>query len=105
MENALKYNEHDMKEIFISISKVKKENKSYVKIEFIDNGKGIPDSIKESLFKFENEDFSKSTRIGFGLLFIREIISNLKEQIQVKDKIQGNHNKGSNFQLLIQGNI
>ena len=45
--NAVKYNDNLSVEIVIRILKEKQSGKDYLRIEFIDNGIGIPDNQKK----------------------------------------------------------
>lgn len=58
--------------------------------------------MKKRLLEPESEYFSKSPRIGLGLLFIKEIMDLYNGKIQITDRIQGNFIEGANFQLFIQ---
>ena len=85
----------------IRISKEKKEDIDYFKLEFLDNGLGIPDKMKEQIFlKGYREDESISG-MGLGLYLVKRIVESFKGQIWVEDRIKGAHIKGSNFIILI----
>ncbi len=99
--NAVNYNDNPKVEIVIKISKKVKNNKNYIKFEFIDNGIGIEDEKKNQIFQ---ERFSKdkdSKGLGFGLTIVKKIIESYKGEIWVEDRVKGDFSKGSNFILLI----
>ncbi|KKM17340.1 hypothetical protein LCGC14_1676750, partial [marine sediment metagenome] len=50
LSNAVKYNENSTIEILIRFSEEQKEEINYIKMEFMDNGRGIPDSKKKIIF-------------------------------------------------------
>jgi len=56
MINAVKHNHNDEIENQIKISEIKENFENLIKIEFIDNGKGIEDSRKEKIFLRGNKD-------------------------------------------------
>ncbi len=99
--NAVKHNENLSVEIAIKISKKKENQISYVKIEFIDNGIGIEDSMKLSVFIRASPDNNYIGGMGIGLSLVKRIVDSYKGQIRVEDSFKGDHTKGSNFIILI----
>jgi signal transduction histidine kinase len=98
--NAIKYNNNDMKEILIKISREKEEYGSKIRIEFIDNGVGIPDMMKKGLLEPVFKKTKDFKRIGLGLLLVNEVIRSVSGKIWIEDRILGDYSKGSNFVLL-----
>ncbi|MFX1381788.1 MAG: PAS domain S-box protein [Promethearchaeota archaeon] len=101
INNAVKHNENSEIELIIKISKVSKEENDYLKLEFIDNGRGVIDSQKREIFERQINADQKSKGIGLGLSLVKRIIESIQGEIWVEDKIKGNHTKGSNFVLLL----
>ncbi|MFX1366831.1 MAG: sensor histidine kinase [Promethearchaeota archaeon] len=101
LNNAVRYNDNSTKEILIKISKNKKEISSDIKIEFIDNGVGIPDSMKKTLFQPIYEKPKGFKRIGLGLLLVNEVIKSFSGKIWVEDKIKGDHTQGTTIIVII----
>jgi len=99
--NAVKHNENPKIEISVKISKVDKDRKKYLKFEFLDNGIGVPDALKEQLFKDISSIKRKTKGMGLGLLLVSKILSIYNGQIWVEDKIKGDPSKGSNFIILL----
>ncbi len=99
--NAIKYNNNDKKEISIKISKEIRDFGSNVRIEFIDNGIGIPDMMKKSLLEPVFKKTKDFKRIGLGLLLVNEVIRSISGKVWIEDKVLGDYSKGSNFVLLI----
>lgn len=101
LNNSLRYNKSSLKEILINISKEVADFGVNVRIEFVDNGIGIPNEMKKTLFRpvyKKNKDFR---RIGLGLLLVNEVINNLSGKIWIEDKMIGDHTKGTKFILII----
>jgi signal transduction histidine kinase len=99
--NAIKHNKDMPLEILIRLTRERIKNKAYIKMEFIDNGKGIEDSRKETLFQ---GDFSFKRSVGgmgLGLSLVKKIIELFKGKIWVEDRVKGNHTKGCNFIILL----
>lgn len=101
LNNAIRYNDNLIKEILIKISKEIKDFGSNIKIEFIDNGIGIPDTMKKTIFQPVYKKTKDFKRIGLGLLLVNEVIRSISGKIWVEDKVQGDHTNGSNVIILI----
>ena len=99
--NAIRYNDKPEKEVSIKISKHQEDGKSFVRIEFRDNGIGMPDKMKGSVFYKIYEKPKDHKRIGLGLLLVREVIHSFNGIIWAEDRIIGDYEKGTNVILLI----
>ena len=99
--NAIKYNKNPRIEIEVDVSPIKKNNKDYLKIEFKDNGIGVSNQIKKSLFKTVVRKEGKAERRGLSLLLVKNILDSYNAEIWVEDRIIGDPSKGSNFIILI----
>lgn len=98
--NAIMHNKNETIEISIQALRYKINQTPYIKIEFSDNGVGIPDIRKQEIFITREEEESKF-RTGLGLSLIKKIIDYYEGKIWVEDRIKGDHSKGSNFIILI----
>ncbi|MFX1280303.1 MAG: sensor histidine kinase [Promethearchaeota archaeon] len=99
--NAVKYNDKSSIKISIDIANIKQNDLKYLKIEFKDNGIGIPDEMKDAVFKSVIKDRDRVKGMGLGLLLVKRIIDNYNGEIWVEDNVKGDYTKGSNFILLI----
>ena len=99
--NAIQYNDNQEIEVSIKISKHQEDGKNYVRMEFRDNGIGMPDKMKESIFHNIYEKPKTHKRIGLGLLLVREVIHSFNGIIWAEDRIKGDYNMGTNIILLI----
>jgi PAS domain S-box-containing protein len=99
--NAIRYNRNLLIKIIINISKMKKNNGNFIKLDFIDNGIGIPDKMKKKIFQrgYNAKEFVNG--LGLGLTLVKKILNLYKGEIWVEDKIAGDHTKGSNFVILL----
>jgi signal transduction histidine kinase len=96
LENAIKYNESPEKEININISPVSIDGKDFWNIMIADNGKGIPDERKPSLF----DRMTKTTKgSGVGLSIIKVILDKYGGYINVNDRVKGDPTKGTAFNI------
>ena len=103
LNNAIKYNAPKQEIIVeIYVSRFREDNTPYIKVEIKDRGIGIPDDLKEKLFqKSRNTDISRRG-MGMGLSLVKMIIDKYGGKIKIKDRIEGDYEKGSNFILLLK---
>ena len=99
--NAAKHNNNSVIEIVINISKIKKQDKNFIKVEIMDNGRGITSTNKKSIFKKLYKKKSPVKGMGIGLSLVKKIVESFNGKIKVEDRVQGDYSKGSNFILLI----
>jgi len=104
LNNAIQYNDNQEIEVSIKISKHQEDDKNYIRMEFRDNGIGMPEKMKESIFHNIYEKPKSHKRIGLGLLLVRDVIHSFNGIIWAEDRVKGEHNKGTNVILLIPGN-
>jgi len=95
--NAIKYNENEKIVINIKISREILHQKSYIKLEFMDNGIGITDDHKRTIFQSGNVKGKGGKGMGFGLTLVKKIIKDLNGEISVENRIKNSYTKGSNF--------
>ena len=81
--------------ITISLSLLKEQSGSKIRIEISDNGCGIPEEDREVVFELFYT--TKSSGIGLGLANARKIIEEHRGSIKVKKK----EGKGTSFEILI----
>ena len=99
--NAIKHNKNLRIEITVKISRDRKVGISYLKMEFLDNGIGVADSMKEKIFQRGYNREKNVYGMGLGLSLVRGIIETYNGKIWVEDRVKGDRSKGSNFVLLI----
>ncbi len=99
--NAVYHNENNIINITVNVSKISKNNANYIRFEVLDNGLGIPDSMKGNIFSREYKEGEIPTGIGLGLLLVKRIIEKYNGEISVEDRIIGDHHQGSKFIILI----
>lgn len=101
LRNAIIYNNSSIIKIKIRFSENIENQTKYIKIEFMDNGMGIPDIRKKIIFKRGDVKIEKTRGIGVGLPFCKMIIDLFKGKIWVEDRIEGKPEKGTNFVVMI----
>ncbi|MFX1379486.1 MAG: ATP-binding protein [Promethearchaeota archaeon] len=101
LHNSVKYNDNSDIIITIKISKTKIDGNVYNRIEFIDNGIGVSDDRKRTIFKQGNREFKGTKGMGLGLSLVKKILKTFKGRIWVEDKIKGDFSQGSKFIVLL----
>ena len=101
LNNAIRYNNNPEKVISIKVSRYQDTGKNYVRIEFRDNGIGMPEKMKEKIFYEIYEKPEGHQRIGLGLLLVREVIHNFNGIVWAEDRIKGQHERGTNIIILL----
>ena len=99
--NAVYHNKNNVINIVVNVSKLSKNSANYIIFEVLDNGVGIPDSMKGNIFSREYKEGEIPTGIGLGLLLVKRILEMYNGEISVEDRIIGDHSQGSKFIILI----
>lgn len=99
--NAIKYNKKKIAKIEILISKVIINSEKYVKIKFKDNGIGIDDDRKNTIFQEVHLKRRNPNGMGIGLSLVAKLIEVYTGEIWVENRIGGDPTKGSNFIILL----
>jgi len=98
LHNAIRHNQSEYKEIAIRIFPEEIKDLQYVRMEFIDNARGIEDNRKEKIFqRFDKTEFG----IGLGLSLAKQIIESYNGKIWVENRVKDDYSKGSKFVVLL----
>lgn len=100
--NAAIHNQRIPIKLKIIISRIKGEKEDLIKIEFKDNGMGIVDNRKESVFERDLHHDKSLGGLGIGLSIVKRIIYNYQGEIWVEDRVKGDHTQGCNFVILLK---
>jgi len=75
--------------------------KPYCRIDVEDNGPGIPDTLKETLFDRLNLTATRAKGKGFGLCLIKMLVDDYQGRFGVEDRVPGNYMKGARFVVML----
>ena len=100
--NGAIHNESEPVKIWIEISETSRDNNKLVKIQFKDNGIGIIDSRKESIFERDYPKDRSTGGMGIGLSLVNTILKSYGGQIWVENRVDGDRMQGSNFITLLK---
>ncbi len=98
--NAAKHNDNPNIEIDIKASKLQEDGILFVQIEFIDNGKGIPEAKRKSIFTRGFTEDRSVSGMGLGLSLVKTITDKYNARILVESRVPEDYSKGTNFKLL-----
>ncbi|MFX1591249.1 MAG: ATP-binding protein [Promethearchaeota archaeon] len=99
--NAVRHNNKSEIKIIINIREEEKEDQKFLRMEFQDNGIGISDYRKKSIFERGSRKSLESKGMGLGLSLVKKIIDLYHGDIWVEDRVEGDYKQGSNFVVLI----
>ncbi len=100
--NAVRHNNQPIIKINVDISKYCSKNINYIKLEFKDNGIGISDYRKRSIFEKGKRKSMNGKGMGLGLSLVKKITESYNGAIWVEDRVKGDFKQGSNFIILLQ---
>jgi len=101
LNNGVKYNNTPKVEITIKISKEEKDDRNFIKIEFIDNGIGISDEFKKNVFQRGYNNNKGGKGLGFGLSVVKKVIELYSGKIWIENRIKDDYSKGTKFIVLL----
>ncbi len=99
IHNAMTYDESSTVEIEVKAEKI--ENLKMVRLEFLDNGPGVPDATKEFIFRRTGSPDEQIVGRGLGLTLVDQIVKNLGGRIRVEDRVKGDYTKGAKFVVML----
>lgn len=101
--NAVIHNNSQSIDISVIESIVLIKKKSFVKLEFKDNGIGIDSLKKKTIFSGDlPSNGSSSTGMGMGLKLINRIVASYGGFFKILDRVEGDYTQGSNFVLFLK---
>jgi PAS domain S-box-containing protein len=81
LTNGVDHNESDTPRVTVTVT----ERSEQVRVRIADNGSGVPDGLKESIFRREEIGHVKSSDSDFGLFFAETMLSEYGGDIRVED--------------------
>ncbi|MFX1278553.1 MAG: sensor histidine kinase [Promethearchaeota archaeon] len=101
INNAIRYNNSPEVEIRINIIPIHEEGNNYIRMEFIDNGTGLPDAMKQNIFHRNYDGPKNFKRFGLGLLLVKEVAQSFNGRVWAEDRVKGDFEKGCKIIMLI----
>ena len=83
--NAVEHNDTENPRVVVSLA----DHDEFATIRIADNGGGVPDEMKEAVFRRGETGHAKSTGSGFGLFFVDAMVTGYGGQVWVEDSESG----------------
>jgi signal transduction histidine kinase len=99
LTNAVKHNESEIIKISVNASEIHHKNENWYRVEFCDNGVGIPDERKSTLIREKHFDTHNGI-IRFGLSIIKKLINKYNGKLLIQNRIEDDYTQGTCFILL-----
>jgi len=81
----------------IKVQPIKEKGRDYYICTIEDNGPGIPDWIKDKIFRRFQRGNTKAHGKGLGLYLVKKLVEGYNGNVWVEDRIPGVYNKGAKF--------
>jgi len=98
--NAIKHSKGHIT-INIQMDKIKEDNGDYCRVRIEDDGPGIPDDKKVTLFISPQKGSPRAGCKGLGLYLVKTLVEAYHGRVRVEDRLQGDSTKGSRFVVLL----
>lgn len=100
LHNSVKFDTKTKVNVEVHVGEIK--HTPFVRIEVKDQGPGIPDEEKESLFDKISHRRDSIAGLGLGLSLVKMALDNYGAYINIEDRVEGDHTKGANFVILLR---
>ncbi len=100
--NAIKHSDpHKPLIINMGIENVTWDDRDYFRIMIEDNGPGISDELKETLFSRFKRGETRASGKGLGLYIARTLVQSFQGKLWVEDRVHGDYTSGTRFVVLL----
>ncbi|WP_424356728.1 PAS domain S-box protein [Methanocella sp. MCL-LM] len=83
--------------ILVSAENVREGDRVYCRVSIEDNGPGIPDKLKKSLFDRFRKGAKKTSGRGLGLYLVSSLVEIYRGKVWVEDRVPGDYTMGVRF--------
>jgi PAS domain S-box-containing protein len=91
--------------IWITVDSAMEQGKKYYEVTVADDGPGIPDDMKERLFRRFKSEGDQASGHGLGLYLVKAIVEDFGGRVQVGDRVRGDYARGAKFVVLLPASI
>ncbi len=100
--NSIKHSPCDKQlTIGIEAAKARKGGEDFIEVSISDNGPGIPDDKKISIFGRFAMGLKRTGGSGLGLYLVKSLVESYGGQVWVEDRVPGDHAQGSRFVVVL----
>jgi signal transduction histidine kinase len=100
VSNAIKHT-GDHTNIAINLDVIKDNDTRYCRVAVEDNGPGIPDEFKATIFSRTLKGTNKAKGTGLGLYLVKSLVDSYGGKVWVEDRVAGDYTKGARFVVLL----
>ncbi len=93
LENSIKHSGPEV-DVRINVAEIYREGKKSYETTIIDNGFGIPDSVRETLFSRFRQSPTELPGKGLGLYTAKVLVERFGGRLQLENRVPGDHTKG-----------
>ena len=97
--NSMRFSGDD--EVTVNVSAKKVDSGRMVRIEFEDFGPGIPDNMKQYIFKRTGSPELQPVGRGLGLTVVDHYVTDLGGTVWVENRVEGDHSQGTRIVMLL----
>ncbi len=87
--------------IGVSIDTIDRKGMKYKQVSIEDDGPGIPDELKGTVFSRIKRGTTKGVGSGLGLYLVKRLVDGMGGEIRVEDRVPGDHAQGARFVVLL----
>ncbi len=87
--------------IGVTVENIVEDGRKFCRVAIDDNGSGIPDEVKDRLFRRFSRGETKARGSGLGLYLVRTLVEHYGGQIRVEDRVPGDYTRGAKFVVMI----
>ncbi len=99
LHNSMQFDQSE--EVHVKITAKHIPARGKIRIEFEDNGPGVPDSLKPFIFKRSGSPDFQIVGRGLGLTLTDRILEKIGGEVWVEDKVEGDFTKGARFVMMV----
>ncbi|BAI60823.1 putative histidine kinase [Methanocella paludicola SANAE] len=100
VSNAVKHT-GDKSNITVYLDVIQDNGTRYCRVAVEDDGPGIPDDFKATIFNRTLKGTKKAKGMGLGLYLVKSLVDSYCGRVWVEDRVQGDHMKGARFVVML----
>ena len=98
--NAIRHT-GDKADITINADTIKDDDNQYCRVIVEDNGPGIPDEKKTTIFNRTLKGSNKAKGMGIGLYIVKTLVDTYGGRVWTEDRVHNDHTKGARFIVIL----
>ncbi len=99
--NAIKHSNGNNIDVNIKLENAVENGVNYFRVSVEDNGPGIPDELKDTIFNRLQRGQTKARGLGLGLYLVKTLVDSYHGKVWVENRVIADHTKGSRFVVLL----